>query len=169
MKPPRLIEFSDNCLTILQHSFLAVKPKEGCALLIGERLKSNSGQAKNIWRIHLTWPCCNAWDPGIMRFFRPSKKLEEEIKIESSSERRFFIDPREQLLAQKWARGKNWVVLGSAHSHPNGNNSPSPVDNAWNSSPGLMVIIDSCGSLRSWWMVNDQTPQPIEVKYFHQR
>ena len=83
-------------LTVARRVVAAAAPQEACGLLIGPR-----------WHVGLLWPCRNIWVPAEER------------------QRRFAIDPREQLLAQKWARQRGWVVLGSLHSHPSGEPVPS--------------------------------------------
>ena len=53
---------------------------------------------------------------------------------------RFRIDPREQLLAQKWARARGLEVLGSLHSHPASPPLPSATDRSMTFAPTLMLI-----------------------------
>ena len=50
------------------------------------------------------------------------------------------LDPREQLLAQSWARQRGFDVIGTAHSHPQGDATPSRRDRDWLRVPSLMVI-----------------------------
>ena len=93
----------------------AIAPEEACALLIGSRQGV-------LWRIEHLWPCCNTWaDPA-------------------ERNHRFAIDPREQLLAQKWARARGLELLGAGHSHPTSAPVPSPSDIALTAAPALMLI-----------------------------
>ena len=80
-----------------------------------------------------------------------------------SKHNRFAIDPLEQLNAQRWARQRNWQVLGSAHSHPEGNGFPSLIDRQYAVNPGLMVIVEKDGSINAWWMKGDLSFQPINL------
>ena len=75
-----------------------------------------------LWRLERLWPCCNTWPQAAERGHH------------------FAIDPREQLLAQKWARGLGLELLGSAHSHPASAPLPSASDRALTAPPALMLI-----------------------------
>ena len=158
-----IVEFKADCLKVLIHSLVAVNPYEGCALLLGNHKQSASLQKKNSLEVQMIWPCCNSWEPEIMRLRKSPQKLSNFIKEDLSKVNRFLIDPREQLLAQRWARTRNWKILGSAHSHPNGPPIPSDVDRYWTFAPGLMVIIGKFATIRAWWMVEDQTFHPKEL------
>ena len=85
-----------------------------------------------------------------------------------SKQRRFAFDPREQLVAQKWARKNGLEVIGNAHSHPKGDAVPSKIDCAWNQDNGIMIIIDKSGIIRGWWVANAQNCDPIEVTFLNQ-
>ena len=65
---------------------------------------------------------------------------------------RFALDPREQLLAQRWARQRGLDVIGTAHSHPQGDATPSRRDRDWLRVPSLMVIQGADLRLRAWWL-----------------
>nr|WP_256438963.1 M67 family metallopeptidase [Synechococcus sp. CCY 9618] len=123
----------------------AAAPREGCALLLGRR---------DPWRIAQVWPCLNVWDP-------PAERI-----------RRFALDPREQLQAQKWARARGLEVLGSAHSHPATEPLPSALDCALAFGPTLMLIqgrpvdgaIAAAGAgpeLACWWLPEQGPPRPL--------
>jgi len=165
MEKPRLIEFDSKCLAVLQTSLIAVQPYEGCALLIGEKKLSRQFQENTIWHIRFIWPCCNVWEPDGIELLETSIAKEEVKKTYRSRRTRFFIDPREQLLAQKWARKQKWEILGSAHSHPEGQAVPSKLDHSWINSPSLMVIVDGTGNIRSWWIDNSQNLRALEIAY----
>ncbi len=123
-------------LTVLRQILECAAPQEGCALLLGARL----GDA---WQLGWVWPCCNVWPVAGERCCR------------------FAIDPREQLLAQKWGRQRGLQVLGSAHSHPAGMAVPSATDCRLSALPALMVILGADGQnhargrdqqLVGWWI-----------------
>jgi proteasome lid subunit RPN8/RPN11 len=104
-----------HCLIVLERVLRAAAPEEGCALLLGRR----QGSLLLLERI---WPCCNIWQPAAER------------------QRRFLLDPREQLLAQRWARLQQQLVLGAAHSHPGSAAIPSATDLSLCCGPTLMLI-----------------------------
>ena len=165
MEKPRLIEFKNDSLVILQKTLIAVSPQEGCALLIGDQKESRPHSKGNNWRIHLVWPCMNIWEPGIFNFQELSNSLNIEYKTESSKRTRFALDPREQIHAQRWARSLKLKILGTAHSHPTGEASPSSVDIAWNFSSKLMVILGKSGRVRAWWIAKSPNFLPQEVVF----
>ncbi len=113
---PGEIRISRRALTVLQADLGRALPLEGCVLLLG----LIDGP---LWRIRRIWPCRNIWEPAAERA------------------QRFAIDPREQLLAQPWARQRGWQVLGSAHSHPSSEPVPSAIDRRLAFAPTLMLIL----------------------------
>ncbi len=169
MKKPRMIEFANDWLTILRWSLLAVAPEEGCALLIGSQNQLKGVSPDSHIKIEMIWPCCNAWGPTILQFVGSSNALNDLWNDQWTKRTRFVIDPREQLHAQKWARERNLEVLGSAHSHPNGEGIPSSTDLNWASSSELMIIIDQFGQIRAWWLERGHTLHPKEVKVLKPR
>lgn len=131
---PDEICFGWKVLTVLERVIQAAAPEEGCALLLGTR-----------WTVRRVWPCRNVWSP-------PQERR-----------RRFAIDPREQLLAQKWARQRDWLVLGSVHSHPGGEPVPSDTDRALAVPPALLVI-QGVSQLACWWLPEEGSPRPLVWK-----
>ncbi len=127
---------ADAGLLIVLGRLLAVAaPEEGCALLLGDG-------ARSVWRLRRLWPCCNVWP-------EPGERHE-----------RFAIDPREQLVAQRWARERGWQVLGVAHSHPSSAPVPSRTDCSLCLPPALMVIQGVEAELLAWWLADaDRQPR----------
>jgi proteasome lid subunit RPN8/RPN11 len=151
--PARLLVDSHQ-LTVLRAVLTAAAPQEGCALLLGE--PARAGAVGGVWtdaRVHAIWPCLNVWLPEAERC------------------RRFAIDPREQLQAQKWGRARGWQVLGTAHSHPRSAAVPSATDCSWAFPPALMLILGSSLELRAW-QIDDggltasalETPSPRQIR-----
>ena len=138
---PWRLRFDRDCLIVLRKSLHAVTPEEGCALLLG-----NSGPEV---RVHVVWPCCNVWRPGL-------QGLEEHQGRGGggppSRQTRFALDPREQIAAQRWGRQRGLHVVGSAHSHPGGAPRPSGNDRRWAAADGVVVIDAGSGGLAGWWM-----------------
>jgi len=117
---PALLRLNLDWLTILAGVLAAAAPEEGCALLLGQQLPGASGG--DVLQVSEVWPCQNRWEPKRERC------------------QRFLLDPREQLLAQRWARQRGVQVLGSAHSHPTTAPLPSASDRAFTAQPALMLI-----------------------------
>ena len=123
--PPAHLLVDRQALTVLQRVMAAARPAEGCALLLGSTGLS--------WRLQLVWPCLNCWpEPGERGM-------------------RFALDPREQLLAQRWARQRGLQVLGCAHSHPRSAAVPSATDLALTLAPTLLLIEGQDLQWRGWW------------------
>lgn len=161
---PSLIEFDDRCLCILRQSLLAARPEEGCAILLGKHFEYgnhsdssspllNGASSCPCIRVKFIWPVCNVWIPGIHGLNEVDGKDGSSLQSMPRSRRtRFAIDPLEQLHAQRWARQKSWQILGSAHSHPDGESSLSEVDCRWALPPTLMVVVAGSGRIAAWWI-----------------
>lgn len=112
----------------------AAHPREGCALLIGPD-PSGMGLADRGWLVCTVWPCLNVWEP------------------EQERHRRFALDPREHLQAQKWARSRGLSVIGAAHSHPASAAVPSALDLELAVPPTVLLIASGLHhELRGWWL-----------------
>ncbi len=145
---PAGLEIHRQALTVLRRVLAAAAPQEGCALLLGRRLvfpDEPAGQGR-LWRLERIWPALNVWDPAAERG------------------ERFQLDPREQMLAQRWGRGRDLEVLGAAHSHPRGCPVPSATDLRLTAGPTVMAILAPPvgggslleGALGCWWL--EETP-----------
>ncbi len=165
MNIPPIIEFDSNCLIVLRKSLLASIQQENCALLIGSQTQSTTDHTKSLYRIRLIWPFSNIWEPSLFNFIQSSKNTFDDSSVNLSKRNRFAIDPKEQILAQKWARRKNWKVLGTAHSHPYGETVPSTIDREMSFASGLMVIVNGFGDIGTWWIANDQNFKPLQLTY----
>ncbi|MCX5938029.1 MAG: Mov34/MPN/PAD-1 family protein [Cyanobium sp. LacPavin_0920_WC12_MAG_62_9] len=126
----------------LERLLAAAAPLEGCALLLGVKMA-------RVLVVQEVWPCCNRWP------------MAEERG------RRFAIDPREQLLAQKWARQHQMAVLGFAHSHPSSPPVPSAMDLALCVAPALLAIqgIGAPGNRAclAWWWIGADGAEPLRL------
>jgi proteasome lid subunit RPN8/RPN11 len=156
---PAEIRLGGQVLTLIDRLLDAAAPEEGCALLLGSRRggpRDSAGVAPSCWHLQRVWPTANGWEPAAERL------------------RRFWIDPREQLLAQKWARTHGLEVLGSLHSHPASPPLPSATDCSMAFAPTLMLIrgvapgehppghADGAAArsvLCCWWLELELTPR----------
>jgi proteasome lid subunit RPN8/RPN11 len=82
------------------------------------------------------------------------------------------VDPREQLLAQKWARQRQLQVIGAAHSHPSSAARPSSTDLQLCVGPTLMLIRSGLShgaqAFGAWWIAageGEKEPQarPLQL------
>jgi [CysO sulfur-carrier protein]-S-L-cysteine hydrolase len=143
---PAELGIGRQALTLLEAVLEAAAPEEGCALLLGRR---------DPWSVRRIWPCLNVWEPPAER------------------RRRFALDPREQLLAQKWARFRGLTVLGSAHSHPLSEPVPSALDRSLAFTPTLMLILGQGATegdsrrLACWWLPEQGSPRRLAWRMDH--
>jgi len=91
---------------------------------------------------------------------RVSMLLPIENVHEEERRRRFLIDPRDYLAAEREARARGLVVLGIYHSHPDHPAQPSEHDrkHAW---PNLHYVIVAVaqgepGEMTSWVLSDDR-------------
>lgn len=108
-------------------------PEEVCGLLIGAR------EAGTVQVTRAT-PCAN-------------------LAEAAERHRRFLLDPRAVLDAQRTLRGSPESLLGFYHSHPNGEAEPSHLDRSymtlWPATVWLIVPVDARaapGQPRAWWL-----------------
>ncbi len=155
---PEQLRADRHCLMVLARTLSSAEPEEGCALLLGR------GDGARLTLVE-SWPCLNRWQPAGERH------------------RRFSLDPREQLLAQRWARARGLQVIGTAHSHPTSAAVPSATDLALCWGPTLMLIrsglepvdggADRGGAngmaaagaegVRAWWIPGEGAGAPREL------
>ncbi|MGB1416216.1 MAG: M67 family metallopeptidase [Synechococcus sp.] len=138
--PPTLIRFDGGCLTVLRSDLAAVAPEEGCALLLGGQAPDRSVCVQTIW------PCRNVW------------------ALSDQRHRRFALDPREQIAAQRWARLRCLRVVGVAHSHPDGGQQPSELDCALADPALVTVILDRSGAPAAWWLPGGDAVVSVPVQ-----
>lgn len=145
---PESVWLAEHWTAVLDTLLLAVAPEEGCALLLGRAEGS-------LLRIEQVWPCLNVWEPGWPEPPIAAAAPEPSPPPALSRRNRFALDPREQLLAQKWAREQGLQVIGSAHSHPDGPAIPSQADRDGVLAPTLMLIrsglTERSGRYGAWW------------------
>jgi len=144
----------------------AIYPEECCGLLLGTLATPDGPRT-----VHQTQPLANQWVPetqtvpesqGITAADAPQPAL--------SRRRRYWIDPKDLLVAQREARDRGWVILGIYHSHPDHPAVPSECDRAlaWpeysyvilSVHPGAVVDCQS-------WRLDEQhqfQSEPIQIK-----
>ena len=167
MKIPKYIEFHNKTNSVLSRHLKEAEPAEGCAILIGLKKSSGIDKKNNFWEIKHIWNCRNIWglqgskliDQKTLTF--PNQKI-----IELSNKNRFEIDAKDQIAAQKWARENDLEVLCCAHSHPKGENRPSKMDLFLHQSPGLMVIGNTNGDLKAWWIKNKFSFNRVKIEIY---
>ncbi len=167
MKIPKYIQFHNETNCVLSRFLKAAEPEEGCCLLIGKSNRSGKDHKRNIWEITHIWNCRNIWGEQESRLIDQSRsEFSDKKNLQLSKNNRFEIDAKDQIASQKWARENGLKVLGSAHSHPLGENKPSEIDLSLIQSPGLMVISNKDGDLKAWWIKNKLNIQSVKIEIF---
>ncbi len=182
----------------IQQAAIAQYPQECCGLLLGtldrplevmaadqshQQITEQQITHRQVTHRQVTqvWPTPNAWTPEIEAEHRAILGIEgiESMKgIDASANDpsqehnrtdRFWIDPRDLLKAQKFARSQDWSVIGIYHSHPDYPAVPSERDrqSAWHAYSYLILSVSTTGiaEQRSWVLddVSQFQPEKIEI------
>lgn len=90
---------------------------------------------------------------------------------EDERRRRFLLDPRQHLAAQKEARARGLAVIGVYHSHPDHAAQPSEHDrrHAWPNLRYLIVAVEraTAGEITAWTLADEGSamrPEPLAVE-----
>lgn len=122
---------SDHRQQMLQQA-TAAYPEECCGILIG--LSNPPGGGRSLLMV---WPCNNTWDAiAAEEFACLEAPSETELPRVVERSRRYWIDPREMLAAQRYARTLDHPqgtpdIIGIYHSHPDAPAIPSECDRRW--------------------------------------
>lgn len=146
--------------TIRQHGREGY-PFEICGLLIG----TTTGGSREVQE---AWPLRNAWEDDPEQRADMFRALEAEGTAATAAaweaedtSRRFFVSPREQMLAEKRARAMGLQVVGVYHTHPNHPAVPSAFDRsiAWEGWSYVIVSVreGQIAEFRSW-IIEDGGP-----------
>ena len=145
-----MLRVDRRCLTVVRRSLMAVWPQEGCALLLG------TGHSNLSLQLETVWPACNRWGAD-------GVELPWLSTLDGDRCSNFALDPLEQLAAQRWARARNQVCFGVAHSHPRSDARPSTADRLRAASDQLMLILAADGDLKAWWLGEDRQVRPVLI------
>ena len=123
-------------------------PEECCGLLLGQ-VKRDSPEVKVLIEV---WETANAWDSQLAETtetFTP-----EESGRSLTKSRRYWIDPKDLLNAQRSARDRGLDIIGIYHSHPDHPAVPSECDRtlAWAGYSYMIVSVQqgTAQDTRSW-------------------
>jgi proteasome lid subunit RPN8/RPN11 len=83
-------------------------------------------------------------EPGLISALVPLRNAHLE------PETAFVLDPAEHVAAARLARAAGQTVLGHYHSHPSGDNAPSPSDAAGAHEEGIYWLIIGTREARLW-------------------
>ncbi|NEP62727.1 MAG: M67 family metallopeptidase [Symploca sp. SIO2G7] len=135
-------------------------PREGCGLLIGEfNLVTDE---KTL--VHLSF-LDNAWTAQV------ADDLEVHGHRDSTAmdqTRRYWIDPKDLLMAQRQARADGLTIIGVYHSHPEAEALPSECDRRLAWPTYAYIIVSVCNgvavNLKNWQLDSHHQFQPEPMK-----
>jgi proteasome lid subunit RPN8/RPN11 len=113
------------------------------------------------------WPVQNAWGDEVAREL--SGAVQGDLPL--SKTRRYWIDPKEMLASQRYARDRHLTIIGIYHSHPDHPAVPSECDRrlAWSDYSYLIVSVcqGSAQNLLSWRLDPSHQFQPETIFNSH--
>ncbi|MDX2216108.1 MAG: M67 family metallopeptidase [Oculatellaceae cyanobacterium bins.114] len=138
-------------------------PDECCGLLLGQGLPDEPDT-----RIVVeVWQTQNAWSDEVARELSDSKSEHGSL----SKSRRYWIDPKQMLAGQRYARDRHLTIIGIYHSHPDHAAVPSECDRvlAWSDYSYLIVsVCQGCAqNLLSWRLDPTHQFQPETILNSH--
>ena len=129
-------------------------PEECCGLMLGILDHSSQPETRRVIEL---WPTQNTWTVDVMEQGDSNFSLAEASNL--GKEKYFWIDPKELLSAQKYAREHKLDIIGIYHSHPDHVAVPSECDRAfaWPRYSYLIVSVQQ-GNAQDYqsWTLDDQ-------------
>ncbi|MCG8363462.1 MAG: M67 family metallopeptidase [Pseudanabaenales cyanobacterium] len=142
-------------------------PEECCGLLVGRlNLSCNQSEARFLSQII---PVENDWTPAFEDLPETlgadlSAEFTADIEPPLGKSRRYWINPKDLLAAQRYARDRNLDIIGIYHSHPDHPAIPSECDRAqaWPEYSYLIVSVqqNQATDLKSWRLDRHHQFQP---------
>ncbi|MDJ0702574.1 MAG: M67 family metallopeptidase [Leptolyngbyaceae cyanobacterium MO_188.B28] len=141
-------------------------PDECCGLLVGQL--GDAGKPVEARLLSQIIPVENDWSPTIEDLPETATPALTELTpsemSSSGKSRRYWIDPKDLLAAQKYARDRNLDIIGIYHSHPNHPAIPSECDRAlaWPEYSYIIVSVQQgqAMDLKSWRLDSHLQFQP---------
>lgn len=122
-------------------------PEECCGLLIGKIDRFHSSVVRSLLEV---WQTQNTWDreaaaamAELMSTRHDQAKQDQVDQNNLAKTRRYWIDPKGILEAQRYARQQNLEIIGIYHSHPDYAAVPSECDRvvAWSNYSYVIVSV----------------------------
>ncbi|MBD2462431.1 M67 family metallopeptidase [Oscillatoria sp. FACHB-1407] len=138
-------------------------PDECCGLLLGRGVPDEP----DMRAIVEVWQTQNAWSDEVAREL--SGSVHDDLPLSKS--RRYWIDPKEMLVGQRYARDRHLTIIGIYHSHIDHPAVPSECDRvlAWSDYSYLIVSVrQGCAqNLLSWRLDPSHQFQPETILNSH--
>ncbi|WP_346292580.1 M67 family metallopeptidase [Sphaerothrix gracilis] len=144
----------------IRHHAERTYPEECCGLLLGHVHLGETSRRQGVEVI----PLENTWDAEVeadlATVSHPSQALDRR--------RRYWIDPRDLLTAQRQARDRGLNIIGIYHSHPDHPAEPSECDRQLAWAEYSYVIVSVCQErsqdLQSWSLDDRHQFQPEAIE-----
>ncbi|NJO39236.1 MAG: M67 family metallopeptidase [Cyanobacteria bacterium CRU_2_1] len=138
-------------------------PEECCGLLIGRRQRRETLERKQLVEV---WATLNAWsaevEAELADMARPPQPDRRVGKVD-----RYWIDPKEILKAQRYARDHQLDIIGIYHSHPDHPSVPSECDRslAWSQYTYIIVSVQhgTAQEIQGWSLDESHQFQPEKI------
>lgn len=165
------------------HALMAY-PQECCGVILGRIQEDAQCRATEIYPLHNAWTAqieaeheqqlhdeALGRDGGRLSEARPAARLVTKADAAHSACDRFYIDPRDLLKVQKYARNQGWQIIGIYHSHPDQTAEPSERDrqSAWPEYSYIILAVqpDAVTDCRSWRLSHQKQFEPECWKLQH--
>lgn len=159
---------SSHLKTIFDHAE-RIYPEECCGLLLGRCHAASSddqqGSPDEDKEVIEIWETPNTWNEDVEASLESLS--DTGMKQSLTKSRRYWIDPRDTLAAQKYARDRQLDIVGIYHSHPDHPAIPSECDRAaaWSCYSYLIVSVHhgKANHVLSWTLDEQDQFQSEEI------
>lgn len=130
-----MLELTPTQFDQITHHAMQTYPQECCGLLLGYQRQSGASL------VSIVRPMVNAWTDDVME--QLIELDQDSSGLSRSTRDRYWIDPKDLLDAQRFARDQGLDVIGVYHSHPDHPAIPSECDRrlAWSGYSYLIVSV----------------------------
>lgn len=137
-------------------------PEECCGLLLGRLTRQHSRTDQLLVEV---WATVNAWSEAAMASV--SEVVDQAAMLDGTKASQYWIDPKDLLVGQKYARDRQLDIIGIYHSHPDHPAIPSECDRvlAWSHYVYLIVSVQRgiAQDLLCWSLDENHQFQPEEI------
>jgi proteasome lid subunit RPN8/RPN11 len=142
-------------------------PAECCGLLLGQ-VRREDGAVPATTKVLLeVWETENAWEKALADGSLPDIAVSTGQHLAKTE--RYWIDPKDLLTAQRYARDRGLTILGVYHSHPNHPAIPSECDRslAWAEYSYIIVSVQqgAAQAIRCWSLDENHQFQEEEMRF----
>lgn len=139
-------------------------PTECCGLLLGELRRKDGAAIKVLLEV---WETKNAWETALADGSLPDIALSTGQHLAKTE--RYWIDPKDLLIAQRSARDRGLTILGVYHSHPDHPAIPSECDRslAWAEYSYIIVSVQQgvAQAVQCWSLDENHQFQAEEIRF----